>query len=142
MLPTVIKSCPSAENDFEPLSEYQAQTPQTFFDGKAILYFHDEHIKAWCSEEQYQRLFFFTGAESAAKHPTPPESHALENEGGKHLREEANVHVFVASRYVIWYIKYKQCVALLIKPTASSFCSPRLAVPALRYLILPSRFTL
>lgn len=100
MLPTVIKTCPSAENDFEPLSEYQAQTPETFFEGKPVLYFHDENVKAWCPVEQHARLFFFSGDRNAdeSMHPNPPESYALENEGGKHIREEQRVEVFVTSR--------------------------------------------
>ncbi|RYP67670.1 hypothetical protein DL770_008566 [Monosporascus sp. CRB-9-2] len=93
MLPTVIKSCPSADNDFEPLSEYQARTPETFFDGKPILYYHDNKVKAWVSHEQSKRLYFFS---DAADSPSPPESYALENNGGKHLREDV-VEVFVAS---------------------------------------------
>ncbi|KAI0196626.1 regulator of volume decrease after cellular swelling-domain-containing protein [Xylaria flabelliformis] len=100
MLPAVINNCPSAEDDFLPLSEYQAQTPETFFEGKPVLYFHDENIKAWVSEQQYEQLFFFsktTSDPSASSKPTPPESHALGNED-KHLREENNVEVFVSSR--------------------------------------------
>jgi nucleotide-sensitive chloride channel 1A len=102
MPPVVIKSCPSADNDFQPLSEYQAQTPETFFEGKPVLYYHDETIKAWVSNEQYEQLFFFsrpTSSESTSSNPSPPESHALDN-GGKHMREERKVEVFVSSRYV------------------------------------------
>jgi nucleotide-sensitive chloride channel 1A len=104
MLPTIIKSCPSADNDFEPLSEYQAQTPDTFFQGRPVLYFHDQNVKAWCSTEQFARLHFFSEGSSPdqLRQPTPPESYALENEGGKHLREEEKVEVFVASRYGIY----------------------------------------
>ncbi|KAI1370872.1 regulator of volume decrease after cellular swelling-domain-containing protein [Hypoxylon crocopeplum] len=100
MLPlTVIRSCPSADNDFQPLSEYQAQTPDTFFDGKPILYYHDENVKAWVSAEQHEQLFFFSKASedgSAPLNPTPPECYALENSYGKHLHEE-KVEVFVGS---------------------------------------------
>lgn len=103
MLPTVIKSRPSAEADFQPLSEYQSQTPETFFDGKPVLYFHDEHVKAWCSPEQSGRLYFFSGNESDEKPPTAPEAHALENDGGKHLREEDKVEVFVSSHKLILF---------------------------------------
>ncbi|KAI5924069.1 regulator of volume decrease after cellular swelling-domain-containing protein [Camillea tinctor] len=104
MFPSVIKTRPSADNDFQPLSEYQEQTPKTFFDGKPVLYFHDEHIKAWVSHEQVERLFFFSKISNndadnnnAPGHPTPPESYALENNQGKHLREENKVEVFVGS---------------------------------------------
>ncbi|RYO85303.1 hypothetical protein DL762_005256 [Monosporascus cannonballus] len=102
MLPTVIKSCPSADNDFEPLSEYQARTPETFFEGKPILYYHDNKVKAWVSNEQFKRLYFFSDAAEGdinSASPSPPESYALENNGGKHLREGI-VEVFVASKYV------------------------------------------
>ncbi|RYP05299.1 hypothetical protein DL764_003897 [Monosporascus ibericus] len=91
MLPTVIKNCPVADNDFEPLSEYQARTPETFFDGKPILYYHDNKVKAWVSNEQFKRLYLFSDAaegEIDSVSPSPPESYALENNGGKHLRED------------------------------------------------------
>ncbi|KAI8633217.1 regulator of volume decrease after cellular swelling-domain-containing protein [Xylariaceae sp. FL1651] len=100
MLPAVIKSRPSADDDFQPLSEYQSQTPETFFEGKAVLYYHDENTKAWVSHEQYEQLFFFskpTADSNTSASPTPPESHALDNEG-KHMREEKEVEVFVSSR--------------------------------------------
>ncbi|GAP83943.1 putative benzoylformate decarboxylase [Rosellinia necatrix] len=100
MLPTVIQSRPSAENDFLPLSEYQSQTPETFFEGKPVLHFHDEKIKAWVSSQQYEKLFFFsrtTTDNPTSLHPTPPEALALDA-GDKHTREERNVEVFVASR--------------------------------------------
>ncbi|KAI0023639.1 regulator of volume decrease after cellular swelling-domain-containing protein [Xylariomycetidae sp. FL0641] len=106
MLPTVIKNCPSADNDFQPLSEYEAQTPETFFDGKPVLYYHDESTKAWVSNEQYERLYFFakqSDDNDATIHPTPPESHALENNGGKHLREEQKLEVFVTSNKLILF---------------------------------------
>ncbi|OTA67764.1 hypothetical protein K449DRAFT_400436 [Hypoxylon sp. EC38] len=97
--PTVIRTCPLADTDFQPLSEYQAQTPDTFFDGKPVLYYHDENVKAWVSAEQHERLYFFSKPsenDSASLSPSPPESYALENNYGKHLREE-NVEAFVAS---------------------------------------------
>jgi chloride channel, nucleotide-sensitive, 1A len=99
MLPTVIRSCPSAETDFEPLSEYQSQTPETFFGGKPVLYYHDEHVKAWCSVEHQARLEFFAEKGSAAdlKSPSLPESAALGNDGGQHLVEANKVRVFVTS---------------------------------------------
>ena len=99
MLPAVIQKCPSAETDFLPLSEYQAQTPETFFEGKPVLYCHDESIKAWVSNEKYEELFFFsqkfTGDPTSLK-PTPPESRALDSED-KYTCEE-KVEVFVSSR--------------------------------------------
>ncbi|KAH6655344.1 regulator of volume decrease after cellular swelling-domain-containing protein [Truncatella angustata] len=102
MLPTVIKSRPSQDDDFTPLDDYQQQTPDTFFEEeghKPVLYFHDEHIKVWCSPEHASKLHIFSGD----KLPSPPESHALENDGGKHLREEETVDVFVASHKLILY---------------------------------------
>ncbi len=99
--PTVIRSCPSADNDFQPLSEYQTHTPETFFDGKPILYFHDENVKAWISAEKYEDLFFFSkpsADDETSLNPTPPESYALENNGGSHFHEES-VEAFVASRW-------------------------------------------
>ncbi|KAI1215138.1 regulator of volume decrease after cellular swelling-domain-containing protein [Annulohypoxylon truncatum] len=98
--PTVIRTCPSLDDDFQPLSEYQAQTPETFFDGKPILYYHDENVKAWVSAEQHDLLYIFSKPPDDANtplSPSPPESYALENNGGQHLREE-KVEVFVASK--------------------------------------------
>ncbi|KAK9419753.1 putative Protein LOT5 [Seiridium unicorne] len=115
MLPTVIKNRPSAGADYQPLSEYQSQTPETFSDGKPVLYFHDEHIKAWCSPEQSERLHIFSGG----KQPTPPESHALENEGGKHLREEDKVEVLVGSNKLILYSHNSQTGIEIPYPTIS-----------------------
>ncbi|KAI1462397.1 regulator of volume decrease after cellular swelling-domain-containing protein [Annulohypoxylon moriforme] len=103
--PTVIRTCPSADNDFQPLSEYQAQTPETFFDGKPILYYHDENVKAWVSAEQHERLYIFSKPSDDAStppSPSPPESYALENNGGQHLREE-KVEAFVASNKLILF---------------------------------------
>ncbi|KAI1771896.1 regulator of volume decrease after cellular swelling-domain-containing protein [Hypoxylon cercidicola] len=103
--PTVIRSCPSADNDFQLLSEYQAQTPDTFFDGKPVLYYHDENVKAWVSTEQYEGLFFFskgTDGANATLNPSPPECYALENNWGEHLREE-RVEAFVASTKLILF---------------------------------------
>ncbi|KXJ92937.1 regulator of volume decrease after cellular swelling-domain-containing protein [Microdochium bolleyi] len=94
MLATVIKTCPSAEDDFEELSEYQSQTPQTFFDGKPVLHAHDKHVKAWVSEEQHGRLFFFS--DNGSIRPSPPHSGALGN-NGEGTREDSQVEAFVAS---------------------------------------------
>ncbi|KAI1098411.1 regulator of volume decrease after cellular swelling-domain-containing protein [Jackrogersella minutella] len=98
--PTVIRSCPSADNDFQPLSEYQAQTPDTFFDGKPVLYYHDESVKAWVvSIESRERLYFFSKASgdgNTPQGPTPPESLAIENNRGQDLFEE-KVEAFVGS---------------------------------------------
>ncbi|KAI0525483.1 regulator of volume decrease after cellular swelling-domain-containing protein [Xylaria bambusicola] len=105
MLPVVIQKCPSAENDFLPLSEYQSQTPETFFEGKPVLYFHDESIKAWVSNEKLEELFFFSqnsASEPTSLKPTPPESHALDSED-KHTCEENKVEVFVSSRKLILF---------------------------------------
>jgi hypothetical protein len=98
MLPTFIKNHPSADSDFEALSEYQAQTPSTFFDSdrKPVLYFHDANIKAWCSDEHSERLFFFPSGDNTSK-PSAPEFHALEHT--QDIREDL-VEVFVASRFV------------------------------------------
>ncbi|KAI1812872.1 regulator of volume decrease after cellular swelling-domain-containing protein [Poronia punctata] len=104
MLPLLIKSCPSVE-DFESLSEYQARTPDTFFEGKPVLHHRDDNVKAWVSNEQYEQLYFFSkpiADDSNPLHPGPPESFALEN-GGKDLREEKKVEVFVSSKKLILF---------------------------------------
>ncbi|KAI2609232.1 regulator of volume decrease after cellular swelling-domain-containing protein [Hypoxylon sp. NC1633] len=100
MLPsTIIRTCPSADNDFQPLSEYEAQTPDTFYGAKPVLHYHDEHIKAWASADQHESLYFFSkGPEgsSAPINPSIPECYALDDNIRTNLVEE-KVEVFVAS---------------------------------------------
>ncbi|KAI0392624.1 regulator of volume decrease after cellular swelling-domain-containing protein [Xylariaceae sp. FL0594] len=103
MLPVVIRSRPLADDDFQPLSEYQARTPETFFEGKPVLHFHDEHVKAWVSNDQHEQLFFFSKpTENTSSAPTPPESYALGDEA-KDLLEEKKVEVFVSSKKLILF---------------------------------------
>lgn len=104
MLPTVIKSCPSID-DFKPLAEYQSQTPETFFEGEKVLYFHDTTVKAWCPIEQHARLHFFQTDSSpeSRKQPSPPECHGLENEQRQQICEEGRVEVFVSSNKLILF---------------------------------------
>ncbi|KAJ3551794.1 hypothetical protein NPX13_g11273 [Xylaria arbuscula] len=104
MLPAVIQKCPSAETDFLPLSEYQSQTPETFFEGKPVLYFHDENIKAWVSDEKYEELCFFSKRspeDLTSLKPTLPESHALDSDDKNTCEEK--VEVFVSSRKLILF---------------------------------------
>ncbi len=100
MTTTVITTCPSADNDFEPLSEYQAQTPQTFFGGKPILYYHDTKVKTWASKQKIKEFHFFSNPDGDGPQPSPPYSYALSGSEKEDSREEDNVEVFVASKYV------------------------------------------
>ncbi|KAH9909491.1 regulator of volume decrease after cellular swelling-domain-containing protein [Xylariomycetidae sp. FL2044] len=106
MLSTKINALPSADNDFQPLSEYEAQTPATFFEGKPVLYYHDQNVKAWVSNEQAERLYFFSKlpeGNDLIGHPSPPESYALGNRWGNPIREEERVEAFVTTHKLILF---------------------------------------
>ncbi|OHF01795.1 hypothetical protein CORC01_02986 [Colletotrichum orchidophilum] len=92
MLPTTIRAPPSL-GDFTPIEEHQAQTPETFFGGKPVLYFHHEGAKAWIPASQKGSLAVFPAdASTTASAPD-----------GTTLREiteelvEQQVSVFVTS---------------------------------------------
>ncbi|KEY63962.1 hypothetical protein S7711_08687 [Stachybotrys chartarum IBT 7711] len=58
MPPTTIRSPPSL-GDFTPLAEYQSQTPESFVDGKPVLHFHLQDIKASVPKSQANSLAIF-----------------------------------------------------------------------------------
>lgn len=93
MLPTTIRSPPSLD-DYTPLSEHQSQTPETFFGGKAVLFYHATGAKAWIQKSQQGSLPFFP-SDAAASAPTEPEAAGLEN--AEDLVER-KVDIFVNSR--------------------------------------------
>ncbi|KAI0145117.1 regulator of volume decrease after cellular swelling-domain-containing protein [Xylariaceae sp. FL1272] len=105
MLAQVVKACPSTDNDFQPLNEYQAQTPGTFFEGPPVLHYHDKSTKVWVAAQQADQLFIFSkpSADSSAATPTPPESHALDDATKDSTHEEKGVEVFVSSRKLVLF---------------------------------------
>ncbi|PNY28913.1 Uncharacterized protein TCAP_01173 [Tolypocladium capitatum] len=58
MLATTIRSPPSAE-DYVPLADYQSQTPESFVDGKPVLYFHLQGATASVPKSQCGSLAVF-----------------------------------------------------------------------------------
>ncbi|KAK3370355.1 regulator of volume decrease after cellular swelling-domain-containing protein [Podospora didyma] len=75
MLPETIRSPPSL-SEFKTLAEHLEQTPETFYGGKPVLYYHATGAKAWVPKSQRGNLPFFPADLSSA--PTEPESLALE----------------------------------------------------------------
>ncbi|KAH7152038.1 regulator of volume decrease after cellular swelling-domain-containing protein [Dactylonectria estremocensis] len=92
MLPTTIRT-PPAVGDFTPLSEYQAQTPETFVGGKPVLHFHVTGAKAWIPKSQCGKLALFP-ADSSQK-PTAPEGDGINGDAEELV--EQNIDIFVNS---------------------------------------------
>jgi nucleotide-sensitive chloride channel 1A len=74
MLPATIRSPPSLEN-YTPLSEHQSQTPETFYGGKPVLYYHATGAKAWIPTSQRGSLPFFPA--DLGSDPSGPEGGVL-----------------------------------------------------------------
>jgi len=85
---------PFAVNDYTPLSEHQQQTPDSFYDGKPVLYYHATGAKAWIPKSQRGKLPFFPADLSPA--PTAPEDKALSTQSEETV--EQKVDLFVNSR--------------------------------------------
>ncbi|KAB5513608.1 regulator of volume decrease after cellular swelling-domain-containing protein [Coniochaeta sp. 2T2.1] len=63
---------PPSLSDYVPLSDYQAQTPDTFHGGKPVLYYHATSVLARVYESQSKSLPFFSN-HSAASFPERPQ---------------------------------------------------------------------
>lgn len=70
-MPTTTIRAPPSEADFTPLSEYQAQTPDTFFGGNPVLYSHISAAKCWLPKTQRGTLPVFPA--DCATAPSGPE---------------------------------------------------------------------
>lgn len=95
MAPTTIRT-PPAIADFKPLEEHLRQTPESFFGGKPVLYYHATGVKAWIPKSQRGKLPFFPADLEAE--PTAPEGAAL-SEGSEEAVEQ-KVDLYVNSQYV------------------------------------------
>lgn len=84
MLPTTIRS-PPAIGDHLTLAEYQSQTPESFADGKPVLYFHTSGATASIPKSQCGSLAVF-----------PADSVTTEDGSGEEIAEQ-KVDVFVTS---------------------------------------------
>ncbi|KAK0720090.1 regulator of volume decrease after cellular swelling-domain-containing protein [Lasiosphaeris hirsuta] len=92
MMPSTIRSPPSL-GDYKSLAEHQEQTPDTFYGGKPILYYHATGAKAWIPSSQRGGLPFFPA--DLSPNPTAPESDALN--GSSEETVEQVVDLFVNS---------------------------------------------
>ncbi|KAK0652343.1 regulator of volume decrease after cellular swelling-domain-containing protein [Cercophora newfieldiana] len=92
MMASTIRSAPSV-GDYTPLAEHQQQTPETFFGGKPVLYYHAVGAKAWVPSSQRGRLPIFPA--DASSTPTAPENVALN--GSSEEIVEQKVDLFINS---------------------------------------------
>jgi len=94
---TTIRVPPTLQ-DFIPLAEYESQTPETFFGGKPILYYHGVDVKAWLHivEEDSMPLPIFP-ADATDTAPTDQSGASL-NGSAPDVKEQ-KVEVFVNSEY-------------------------------------------
>ncbi|KAK3501748.1 regulator of volume decrease after cellular swelling-domain-containing protein [Neurospora crassa] len=90
MAPTTIRT-PPALADFKPLEEHLRQTPETFFGGKPVLYYHATGAKAWIPKSQRGRLPFFPADLEAE--PTAPESAALSEGAEETVEQKVDLYV-------------------------------------------------
>jgi nucleotide-sensitive chloride channel 1A len=95
MPPTILRSPPSVA-DYVSLSEYQAQTPETFHGGKPVLYYHATSVIARVFKSQCSSLPFFSS-------PSPlsfPEDGASTETSDEKV--EQLVDLFINSEYGTW----------------------------------------
>ncbi|KAL2163007.1 hypothetical protein VTH06DRAFT_6843 [Thermothelomyces fergusii] len=100
---------PFAVSDYTPLSQHQEQTPDSFYDGKPVLYYHATGAKAWIPRSQLGKLPFFPADHSAG--PTPPESSALGGQAEETV--EQKVDLFVNSRNLSIFCPSAECGACI-----------------------------
>lgn len=70
-MPTTTIRTPPSEAEFTPLSEYQAQTPDTFFGGKPVLHSKTVSARCWMPKAQLGSLPVFPADSTTA--PSGPE---------------------------------------------------------------------
>ncbi|KAL2168739.1 hypothetical protein VTG60DRAFT_6910 [Thermothelomyces hinnuleus] len=100
---------PFAVSDYTPLSEHQEQTPDSFYDGKPVLYYHATGAKAWIPKAQRGKLPFFPADHSAE--PTPPQGSALNGQVEETV--EQKVDLFVNSRNLSIFCPSAECGACI-----------------------------
>ncbi|KAL2269006.1 hypothetical protein VTJ83DRAFT_3852 [Remersonia thermophila] len=96
---------PFAVDDYTPLSQHLEQTPESFFDGKPVLFYHAAGAKAWIPKSQRDKLPFFPA--DLSSEPTAPESSALADQAEEPV--EQNVDVFVNSRDLSLFSPAAEC---------------------------------
>lgn len=90
MLPETIRS-PPALVDFESMEEHQEKTPDSFFGGKPVLYYHAIGAKAWLPRAQLGRLPFFP--QDTATTPSAPEGALLRERVDEKIEQKVDVYV-------------------------------------------------
>lgn len=90
MAPTTIRT-PPAIADFKPLEEHLQQTPESFFGGKPVLYYHATGAKAWIPKSQRGKLPFFPA--DLETEPTAPESAALSEGSEENVEQKVDLYV-------------------------------------------------
>ncbi|KAK1783533.1 regulator of volume decrease after cellular swelling-domain-containing protein [Copromyces sp. CBS 386.78] len=90
MAPTTIRT-PPALADFKPLEDHLQQTPETFFGGKPVLYYHATGAKAWIAKSQRGRLPFFPA--DLESEPTDPEGAALSEGAEETVEQKVDLYV-------------------------------------------------
>ena len=113
MMRTTIRTPPPL-GDFTPLSVHQEQTPESFYDGKPILYYHTTGAKAWIPKSQLGKLPFFPA--DLSSDPTEPEGTALN--GTVEENVEQKVDLFVTSQYAFPFLTYPPTVAFQLTTTS------------------------
>ncbi|SPQ21513.1 51df190b-7808-476b-a99f-dffb60a7d76f [Thermothielavioides terrestris] len=98
---------PFALSDYILLSEHEEQTPESFYDGKPVLYYHATGAKAWIPKSQRGKLPFFPADLSSA--PTAPENSALSGQSEDCVEQQ--VDLFVHSRHLSIFCPAAQCGA-------------------------------
>ncbi|PKS10706.1 hypothetical protein jhhlp_002463 [Lomentospora prolificans] len=114
-MPTTTIRSPPSEADFTPLSEYQAQTPETFFGGKPVLYYHATGAKSFVSKDQCGTLPVFPTDSSAL--PSGPEAAAL-GVGAEDVTEQ-KLDIWVNSENLTLFNQEAQVGVTIDYPTIS-----------------------
>ncbi|KAK4239369.1 hypothetical protein C8A03DRAFT_42978 [Achaetomium macrosporum] len=96
---------PFALSDYTPLSDHQEQTPESFYDGKPVLYYHATGAKAWIPKSQRGKLPFFPA--DLSSEPTAPENSALNGQTEENV--EQKVDLFVNSQNLSIFCPSAEC---------------------------------
>ncbi|KAL2117930.1 hypothetical protein VTJ04DRAFT_7590 [Mycothermus thermophilus] len=91
--------------DYTPVSEHQEQTPESFFDGKPVLFYHATGAKAWLPKSQLGKLPFFPA--DLTSEPSAPENSTLTDQSEDLV--EQKVDIFVNSHDLSLFCPTVEC---------------------------------
>jgi nucleotide-sensitive chloride channel 1A len=77
--------------DYTPVSEHQEQTPESFFDGKPVLFYHATGAKAWLPKSQLGKLPFFPA--DLTSEPSAPENSTLTDQSEDLVEQKVDIFV-------------------------------------------------